>query len=590
LTRPDTGKITFPWEAPPEFGAPLTVADRVHWMRLPLPMALDHVNAWIFEDDDGLTLVDPGIKGRRTQALWQAALADRFAGQPVTRVLVTHHHPDHIGLAGWFQAEHGAELLMSRTAWLMARMLTLDVQDRPTAETARFWQRAGMDAQVHARRLAERPFNFADVVAPLPLGYRRLVEGGTITLAGRLWDIRMGDGHAPEHVTLWSRGGDLVLGGDQLLASISPNLGLYATEPGADPVGDWLAACERLAPYATPGQLVLPGHKLPFTGLPKRLRQMADNHHGALDRLAEFLAEPHSATDCFQVLFKRDIGAGEYGLALVEAVAHCQHLWLTGRATRHDGPQGEWRYQAARDAAELVADHVGDLLEDPATQRLAEQATQALDQATQAQQQAEQALGKNQLGQSVPSQQASAAALARAAQALRRLGQAVRRQLAQNPPAPATPSQPGQPNEDFAGQLAEAYQATQNAGQSQAEMDAERAARLLAALARQAGQQAQAMGIMPMAGMPGMPGMPGMSLESTMGVGFTGVDARTGALIELGIAPADWTRLPGRLRDQVLQAARRSAPAEYRGLIKRYFQAIAKRGARGNGKLGKDDK
>src|SRR5690606_1319019 len=147
-------------------------------------------------------------------------------------------------------------------------------------------------------------------------------------------------GHAPEHATLWADG--IVLGGDQLIPSISPNLGVYATEPLADPVSDWLESCERLSGFADDGQLVLPGHKLPFYGLPTRLRQLIDNHHGALQRLEGYLAEPHTIAECFKVMFKRDIGAAEYGLALVEAYAHCQHLWHAGRATRVLRDDGAW--------------------------------------------------------------------------------------------------------------------------------------------------------------------------------------------------------------------------------------------------------
>ena len=154
----------------------------------------------------------------------------------------------------------------------------------------------------------------------------------------------MGNGHAPEHATLWAD--DIVIGGDQLIPSISPNLGVYATEPMANPVADWLESCERLLAFATPSQLVLPGHKLPFYGLPTRLRQLIDNHHGALARLETYLAQPHTAAACFQVMFKRSIGPGEYGLALVEAYAHCQHLWHAGRATRVMGDDGAWMWQA----------------------------------------------------------------------------------------------------------------------------------------------------------------------------------------------------------------------------------------------------
>ncbi|MEL7167453.1 MAG: MBL fold metallo-hydrolase [Pseudomonadota bacterium] len=337
--------LRYPWDTPPDHGAATEVADGVLWARLPLPMKLDHVNVYALDDGDSWTVIDTGFASKKTKALWQGLLDGPIAGKPVGRVIVTHHHPDHVGLAGWFQTEHGAELLTTRTAWLMARMLTLDVQDTPTAETLDFWRSAGMAPDILAERASERPFNFADIVAPMPLGYTRIKQGDVIRIGGRDWDVHIGNGHAPEHATFWSRDDNLILSGDQILPSISPNIGVYATEPMADPIADWLEACERLAGLARADHLVLGGHKLPFTGLPVRMRQLIDNHHGALDRLLDFIDTPKTAGDCFAPLFKRKIGAGEYGLALVEAVAHLSHLYQDGRATRVKRDDSAWVYQ-----------------------------------------------------------------------------------------------------------------------------------------------------------------------------------------------------------------------------------------------------
>lgn len=337
--------IRQPWEAPPPEGAAQEVAEGVLWLRLPLPMALDHVNVFALDDGDGWTLIDTGLSSRRARALWERLLAGPLGGRPLRRVLVTHHHPDHVGLAGWFQARQGAELLASRTAWLFARMLTLDEQPRPTPETLSFWRASGMAPAIYAERERERPFNFADTVAPLPLGFTRLSEGGVLKAGGRSWDIRLGQGHAPDHVTLWSRDDRLVIGGDQLLPSISPNLGVYPTEPMADPVSDWMASCARLAAFARDDQLVLPGHKLPYLGLPTRLAQLAENHVGALARLLDHLASPRSAAECFLPLFRREIGKAEYGLALAESVAHLNHLLLKGDVAREMREDGAWVYR-----------------------------------------------------------------------------------------------------------------------------------------------------------------------------------------------------------------------------------------------------
>jgi glyoxylase-like metal-dependent hydrolase (beta-lactamase superfamily II) len=338
--------LRYPYEAPPDEGTALEVAPGVFWARMPLPMALDHVNVYVLDDGDGWTVFDTGFDTTRTRGAWVKLLSGPLRGKRVTRVIASHHHPDHIGLAGWFQAG-GASLLASRTAWLFARMLTLDDQDRPPPETIAFWRGAGMDPDLLAARATTRPFNFADVVAPLPLGFQRLAQGDVLRIGQRDWDVRLGQGHAPDMVTLWSRDCNLVLGADQLLPSISPNLGVYATEPLADPVAEWLDSCAGFQAIAREDHLVLPGHKLPFTGLPLRLRQKIDNHHGALARLEQHLSEPRRASECFAPLFKRTITDGTYGLALVEAVAHLNHLVQAGRATRHMGEDGAWRWVTA---------------------------------------------------------------------------------------------------------------------------------------------------------------------------------------------------------------------------------------------------
>jgi len=340
------GGIRTPWSEPPATGEAIEVAPGVLWIRIPLKMALDHVNVYALDDGDSWTIIDTGLNTKATREVWQGLMAGPLGAKPVARVVMTHHHPDHVGLIGWFMREHGATLTAPRVAWLMARMLTLDVETSPTQEAIEFRRSAGMPADLLEKYATERPFNFGDIVAPIPVGFTRIGEGDVISMGGRDWDVRMGNGHAPEHATFWSRDDNLVIAGDQIIASISPNVGVYPQQPNEDPLGDWIEACERLAEHAREDHLVLPGHKLAFTGLPLRMKQMIDNHSGALVRLLAWLEQPRTAHECFAPLFKRQIDAGTYGLALVEAIAHLNHLYLRGDVTRTRRDDGAWVYQA----------------------------------------------------------------------------------------------------------------------------------------------------------------------------------------------------------------------------------------------------
>ncbi|MCA8881982.1 MAG: MBL fold metallo-hydrolase [Rhodobacteraceae bacterium] len=342
----DPAAIVTPFAEAPGPGEALEVAENALWTRLPLPMALNHVNLFAFADAEGWTLIDAGIGTARGRLEMERLLAGPLAGRPVRRVIVTHYHPDHVGLAGWLRSVHGAEIVTSRTSWLYARMLVLDEHERVTPETEAFWRASGMSPEVLATRLSERPFNFADVVAPLPLGFTSIGEGDRLSFGERTWEVRLGQGHAPDQITLWSLDDTLVLGADQLLPSITPNIGVYATEPEADPLSDWLESCARFAALSEDSHFVLPGHKLPYSGLPLRMRQLAETHHGALSRLRRHLKEPRTAGECFVPVFGREISGQAYGLALAEAVAHVNHLYALGELERERRADGAWLWQA----------------------------------------------------------------------------------------------------------------------------------------------------------------------------------------------------------------------------------------------------
>lgn len=330
----------------PAPGEAIEVAPGLRWWRVPMWGPLRHVNGWLVDDGPGTVVaVDTGIGSDAATAAWEALLAGPLAGQRIGRVACTHFHPDHSGLAGWLCDRFDAPLLMTRTEWLTLRMLAADARPAVPHAVVAFWRASGWDEDRIATASAGGWARFAQVVAPPPVGFRRLVDGGTLAIGGRDWRVVTGNGHSPEHACLLDEGRGLLIAGDQVLPRISSNVSLGVAEPDGDPLGDWLASLAKLR-LLPADLLVLPGHGEPFRGLHDRLDALAAEHRGRLDALADWLAAaPRRAVDCFPALFRRTIGDEVLGLASGEALAHLRRLELDGRAVR-ETRDGVWWWTA----------------------------------------------------------------------------------------------------------------------------------------------------------------------------------------------------------------------------------------------------
>ncbi len=331
----------------PEHGALIAIADGVGWTRLPVPGPLNHINIWVLEDGDGVALVDTGLAIPSSRAAWEALFAGPLAGRTVTRVIVTHFHPDHIGLAGWLTQRFGVRLWMTRGEWLFARMLAADFRDAPPVDQLAYWRAAGWSEEAITAEAANGWGRFASAVSPVPVSFIRMEDGDTIRIGARDWRVVTGSGHSPEHACLVDEAGKLMIAGDQVLPRITSNVSLSLSEPEADPLGDWLASIVKLGTLPD-DLLVLPAHGEPFTGLHARLDRLADGHRDRLDALHAHLAEPRRAVDCFGILFARAVG-DHVGLATGEALAHLRHLEAEGRAVREVRDGVNW-YRAAGSA------------------------------------------------------------------------------------------------------------------------------------------------------------------------------------------------------------------------------------------------
>lgn len=320
----------------PQKGQLVTVAPGVHWIRLPMPFRLDHINVWALEDGDGWTLVDTGLRTEETAAIWERLMSGPPLHGPLKRVIVTHMHPDHIGMAGWLARTHGVRLWMSRLEYLACRMLVSDSSRDAPPDALAFYREAGWShAALDAYRA--RFGNFGKNIHALPDSYRRIRDGELIEIGGRQWEVVNGQGHSPEHSCLYCAELKLLISGDQVLPKISSNVSVHPVEPDADPMADWYASLERVQSRVPDDVLVLPAHNGAFHGLHGRIVQLRRGQDGALERLRAALREPRRVVDVFEALFKRPIGgsdAPQLSLATGEAIACLNYLTHRGEARK----------------------------------------------------------------------------------------------------------------------------------------------------------------------------------------------------------------------------------------------------------------
>ncbi|MEM7284705.1 MAG: MBL fold metallo-hydrolase, partial [Pseudomonadota bacterium] len=307
------GEIQYEFDQKPEQGEFLEILPGINWLRMPLPMALNSINLWVIRDGDGWTIVDTGLGLEQSEGVWQNTLDNLVKDDPVHRVIVTHMHPDHAGMAGWLCRKFQATLWMTRAEYLMCRLLAADTGPAPE-EGSSFYRGAGF-AEDRIEKYQKRFGMFGSVIRPMPVGYRRLMAEETFRIGEHTWRVVMGSGHSPEHACLFCEERNLIISGDQILPTISSNVSVWPTEPDGNPLKFWLDSCARLRDSLPEDVLVLPAHGKPFRGARTRLQNLIDEHHQGLDKLLTLCQEPKRAVDVFPALFKSEIKDGNFIMA-----------------------------------------------------------------------------------------------------------------------------------------------------------------------------------------------------------------------------------------------------------------------------------
>ena len=337
----------------PEPGRSLEVAPGVRWVRMALPFALDHINLWLLRDTldgrEGWTVVDCCIAREETKAQWEQVFANELDGLPVLRVIVTHMHPDHIGLAHWLcerwtTPAHDCRLWISATDFTMARIGSQSTTGFGGESAAAFFASQGLTDPESLQKIRARASYYPGLVPAVPTRYRRLMDGLVVPMGGHDWRCISGHGHAPEHIALHNAALGVLISGDMILPRISTNVSVYEQEPEADSLQRFLDSIDKFLPLPE-HTLVLPSHGRPFTGLHERIAQLHAHHD---ERLAEVVAacreKPLSAFDALPVLFQRQLDLHQTTFAMGEAVAHLNRLWHAGTLARTRGADGVWRF------------------------------------------------------------------------------------------------------------------------------------------------------------------------------------------------------------------------------------------------------
>jgi glyoxylase-like metal-dependent hydrolase (beta-lactamase superfamily II) len=328
--------LVFPFPDLPEPGTAIKIAQGVHWVRMPLPFALDHVNLWLLADGDGWTIVDAGLGlGDETRALWLKVFDATLDGRPVKRIIVTHFHPDHMGLAGWLCERFGAALWTSQAEWSAAQLTRRGWTGAEVEKRLDHYRRNGF-ASDKREALRARGNRYAENVTRIPVTYRRVMAGDAIEIDGQPWQVIIGRGHAPEHVCLYNPA-------LEVLPKITTNVSVSPDEPDGDPLRLYL---DSLAQFQLVQEtaLVLPSHGMPFRGLHSRLGQLARHHHERLEIAAEACTEPRTAAEIIPVLFRRPLDVQQLGFAMGEAMAHMHYLVGVGLLRREADSEGVYRF------------------------------------------------------------------------------------------------------------------------------------------------------------------------------------------------------------------------------------------------------
>ncbi|MDB5961751.1 MAG: Zn-dependent hydrolase [Massilia sp.] len=340
-------QLDYPFgEQLPAIGTTLAIAPGLSWLRMPLPFALDHINLWLLDESAGYAAVDCGVATDVTRAAWEQLFDGAMAGRPLTRVLATHCHPDHIGLSDWLCRRFEAPFWITTGEYGFGRMMSAGLPGVDGTAAIPHFARHGLVGEALTAQMESRKNYFPSLVPAVPLAYTRMQHGQRITIGAHDWRVITGFGHSPEHASLYCAELNVLISGDMVLPRISTNVSVFAIEPEGNPLQLYLDSLDRFMDLPA-DTLVLPSHGRPFRGLHTRIAQLREHHAARLAEVVAACATPQSAMDIVPLMFRRPLDPHQLSFALGEALAHLHTLWAQGNVLREIGDDAIIRFQVA---------------------------------------------------------------------------------------------------------------------------------------------------------------------------------------------------------------------------------------------------
>jgi len=351
LTSSNSKKLVYPLGKVPDYGELLEIASDIYWTRIPLPGVLNHINIWLIRDGDKYVVVDTGMRSDKAVETWQKLLAELPGDLPIKRVLVTHFHPDHVGMAGWLIQRGVPEFWMTRMEYMTCRVSYNQIRADGVPEEYNAFNRSVGWPESAVQDYSRYYGAYKELIFRPPLSYCRIEEGQQHAIGENSWSVIIGNGHSPEHACFYSKSLKLLISGDQILPRISSNVSVTVMEPFSNPMADWLDSLKNLKATVPNDVLVMPAHQECFIGLHERVDQLITSQESTLAKLLESLrGEPKRAFDVFETLFFRPISTENFltfNLATGEAVACLNCLYERGQITRIKDSEGVFWYKSA---------------------------------------------------------------------------------------------------------------------------------------------------------------------------------------------------------------------------------------------------